>query len=186
MTLRQFTFLAYMSLLVTACNSNTEVVRRSNNDSVSRISLREENFISDAIENNHEAMTFLRDGVNKSDDAELKSSAGKMLVDHEKLDKTLRDYAAKKNYTPDIDTAVSININKPAGSVWDEEWADEVGDKTQDLARRFSRAEHWAATPELKDIVSRSLPVLRANQDIAEKLENKFEKEKSSTNLIEK
>lgn len=186
MKLRQFIFLGCVSLLVMSCNNNTEISGRSSTDSIHRISVREENFTSDVIENNHEAMTFLREGINKSVDAELKSNAGKMLKDHEQLDKTLRDYAAKKNYTLEIDTAASITINKPEGSIWDEEWADEVGDKTKDLARQFSRAEHWAETPELKAIVSRTLPVLRANQDIAEKLEIKFEKEKNSTNLIEK
>lgn len=191
MTLRQFTFLGYLSLLVVACNNDSDTNRRNTNDSLpngtaSRAATREEDFISDVIENNLETITFLREGVNKSVDVELKSNAGKMLADHEKLDKTLRDYAAKKNYTPDIDTASSISINKPAGSIWDEEWADEVGDKTKELARQFSRAENWVETSELKDLVSRTLPVLRANQDIAEKLEIKFEKEKSSTSLIEK
>lgn len=186
MILRKFVLLAYLSLLVIACNNNTEISRRNNNDSISRISVREETFISDVIENNYETMTFLREGINKSVDAELKSNAGKMLTDHEKLDKTLRDYAARKKYAPDIDTSASISINRPAGSIWDEEWADEVGDKTKNLARQFSRAEYWAKTAELKDIVSRTLPVLRANQDIAERLEIKFEKEKKSTNLVEK
>ena len=119
---------------------------------------------------------MLRQGPNKGTDPELKSQAQEMISDHEKIDRDLRAYANKNNFTLDgIDTNNMVNINKKSGNEWDEEWADEVGDHHRAMIRRFDRAQNRIQDMELKEIISEALPSMRSHLDKTEKLEVKLD-----------
>jgi putative membrane protein len=137
---------------------------------------REEDFVSDVIEANAEELALLREGSRKGTDPELKSQAQEMITDHEKLDKQIRAYANKNNFRLEgVDTTSTVNINKKSGNEWDEEWADEVGDRHRAMIRRFDRAQNRIQDAELKEIINGGLPSMRSHLDKTEKLEVKLD-----------
>jgi putative membrane protein len=102
--------------------------------------------------------------------------AAQMMQEHEKMERDLRNYAGNKNLrTDDIDTSATVSLNEKAGNEWDEEWADEVGDRHRQLIRRFQRAQRRIDDTELKDIINRNLPTLRAHLDSVQQLENRLD-----------
>jgi putative membrane protein len=149
---------------------------RTDNTDRSASLAREEDFVSDVIEANAEELALLRQGSNKGTDPALKSQAQEMISEHEKIDRDMRAYANKNNFRLDgIDTTSMININKKSGNEWDEEWADEVGDRHRAMIRRFDRAQNRIHDTELKGIISEALPSMRSHLDKTEKLEVKLD-----------
>ena len=99
-----------------------------------------------------------------------------MISDHEKIDRDMRAYASKNNFGLDgVNTTDMVNINKKSGNEWDEEWADEVGDRHRAMIRRFDRAQNRIQDNELKKIISEALPTMRSHLDKTEKLEVKLD-----------
>ena len=161
--------------------SNIGSANRTDNTDRSASLTREENFVSDVIEANAEELSLLREGLNKGTDPELKSQAKEMITGHEKLDKDMRAYASKNNFLLDgVDTTRMVNINKTSGNDWDEEWADEVGDRHRALIRKFDRAQNRIQDSELKDMINQALPSMRSHLDKTEKLENKLDLKKDT------
>lgn len=181
---------AALCLLFTACNdagngnndaNDTTLADRAENKVDEAMAnmreTREENFVTNAIEDNAEEMVWLKAGVGSGTDAELKAHAQQMLGDHEKMDSELRAYAGKKNISlADLRTNETVNLNEKAGREWDEEWADEVGDMHRAVIRRFERAQNRVQDAELKDMINKSLPTLQAHRDMTQKLEDKLNK----------
>ena len=137
---------------------------------------REEDFVLDVLETNAEEMAWLREGTRKGTHAEVKSQAQQMITEHEKLNQDLRSYANKKNFRlDDIDTTKTVKLNEDAGNEWDEEWADEIGDRHRMMIRRFERAQTRVQDSELRDIIAKALPSMRSHLDKTEQLETKLD-----------
>lgn len=170
-------------ILLAACNDGTNT---STNDTAANtdttknnmgFETREEDFVTDVIEANAEELAWLKAGLANGTDAELKAHAQHMITDHEKMEKEVDAYVSKKNInTSGVDTSATVNLNEDKGNEWDEEWADEMGDKHRQLIRRFERAEKRVDDAELKNLITQSLPTLRSHLDMVEKLEAKLDK----------
>jgi putative membrane protein len=170
--------LILITMFFTSCNNDgTGDTTRTDTTGNVRES-REEDFVTDVLDMNAKEIAWLNAGISKGTDAELKAEAKKMLTDHEKLRKELRDYAQKNNIMlTDMDTTNIIDINYKPGIDWDEEWADEVNDDHKRLVNRFERAERRIKEDAaLKNIISSTLPVLESHRDAAKKLEDRLEK----------
>jgi len=139
---------------------------------------REEDFVTDVIESNARLIPWLNAGISKGMDSELKSNAQNMLSDHETLRNELRDYAQKNNIIlPDTDTSNIVDITDEPGIQWDEEWADEVGDDHLRLLNRFEQAnKRIKDDTALKNIITKTLPVLQSHWDASKKLEDRLDK----------
>jgi putative membrane protein len=163
-----------------ACNdSGTVSSEPGDTTSVSRYGTENkgEDFVTDVLEMNAEEKAWLREAMNKASDAELKSTARQMMNEHEKMEKDLRAYADKRKFRlDDIDTSERVKLNEEPGMDWDEEWADEVGDKHRQMIRRFERAGKRIDDPELKNIIAENLPALRTHLSIVEKLEARLDR----------
>lgn len=156
--------------------SNIGSPNRTDNTDQSVLFTREGDFVYDVIEANAEELALLRDGVNKGTDPEVKSQAKDMIAEYEKIDKDMRAYASKNNFRLDgIDATKMTQLNEDAGNEWDEEWADEVGDRHRALIRRFDRAQNRIQDSELKDMINQALPSMRSHLDKTEKLEAKLD-----------
>jgi putative membrane protein len=165
---------------LTACNSgpaddpNDQITDRDRDRST--IESREENFVTDAIEANSELAVWLRTAEKEATDPELKTTARQMINDHEKIGMELKDYANKRKFsTDDLDTTGTVNIAESRGTEWDEEWADEIGDKHRQLIRKFERAQDRMEDAELKNIITQNLPALRSGLDKVEKQEARLD-----------
>lgn len=159
-------------------NDSTEVtdadMRLDNNNGMSE---RDQDFVTDVLEENAKEMAWLRAGMNMGTDAQLKADAQHMMTDHEKMDKDMKAYAAKKNIDlSNLDTTVTVDLNESKGNDWDEEWADEMEDKHEALVKKFEKAENKVHDAELKTMITSTLPTLRSHLDMARKLDDKLEK----------
>jgi putative membrane protein len=142
----------------------------------SMVDNRGEDFVTDVLEMNADERAWLKEAINSATDQELKSAAQQMMKDHEKMETDLRAYATKRNFrTDDIDTSETVKLTERHGMNWDEEWADEVGDRHRQMIRRFERAEKRINDTELKNVIAQHLPMLRTHLSIVEKLEARFD-----------
>jgi putative membrane protein len=142
-----------------------------------QISTRDEDFVTDVYENNEMAIFWLKRAAGSGTDSELKSEAGQMLTDHQKMEGELRDYADKNNITlPAIDTGDAVIMDERIGIEWDEEWADEMGDVYKRMVRRFERAGDRVKDPALQSMISSNLPVLQTHFEKARSIEKRLTK----------
>jgi putative membrane protein len=173
-------------LFLTACNdTGTATTERGDTTATGRsgVENRGEDFISDVLELNAEEMAWLREGRNKATDQKLKTMAGEMMREHEQLETELKGYAEKRNLRiDDIDTSETARLNEKPGDEWDEEWADEVGDRHRQLIKRFERAQKRIDDTELKDIITRNLPSLRSHLDSVRNLEARLDRSNLNPN----
>lgn len=140
---------------------------------------KEADFVTDALKSSTTEIAWLKAGINKGTDNEVKSTATKMLLDHETLTSELKDYAQTNNIAvPNVDTSNVVTIREKPGVEWDEEWVDEVSDDYEHMVNRFERADLRISDEDtvLKNIIAKTLPTLRSHMDASRKLENKFEK----------
>ena len=169
-----------------ACNDNGTATRETGDTTStgrSGIENRGEDFISDVLQINAEEMAWIREGRNKATDQKLKTMAGEMMREHEEMEVDLRGYAEKRNLRiDDIDTSETVRLNEKPGGEWDEEWADEVGDRHRQLIKRFERAQKRVDDAELKDIITRNLPALRSHLDSVRNLEARLDKSNLNPN----
>ncbi|MFC0773474.1 DUF4142 domain-containing protein [Terrimonas alba] len=154
--------------LIAACNnnrSNDHEHSDTTNKGVdqSRIENREEDFVVDALGINADMKAWLKEAINTATDAELKSMAGQILKEQEKMETGLKGYADKRKFsTDDIDTVRAIKLIERRGIRWDTECADEIGDRHRQLIKRFERAQKRIGNAELKNMIAQYLPVLRS------------------------
>ena len=155
--IKQIAFITCMLFLI-ACNDSGTATRETGDTTTtgrSGVENRGEDFVSDVLQMNAEEMAWLREGRNKATDQKLKTMAGEMMREHEKMETDLKGYAQKRNFIiDDIDTSETVRLNEKPGDDWDEEWADEVGDRHRQLIRRFERAQKRIDDTELKNIIT--------------------------------
>jgi predicted outer membrane protein len=161
---------------IAACNSGPaddekkDVTGRSNSES------REEDFVRDALEDNMEQKAWIKEAMTNATDVEIKSAAKEMMQENERVWASLNNYAKTRSFpTDDIDTNSEVNLIEQKGMEWDEEWADEIGDKQRQAIKRFERAQNRVEDAELKDIITQNLSTLRSRLDKVERLEARLD-----------
>ncbi len=181
------TFAVWVLFITASCNNDRNARSETTttgdnrmeaeNGKKSLTAMREENFVTDAIEANAEEMAWLRAGINTGTDEELKTHAKKMMSDHQQMDRDIRAYASSKNITLDnVDTSNAVRIRYDRGRKWDKEWADEMGDMHKSQIRKFERARKRIQDTELENMITKTLPVLHSHLAMVEKLEEKLDK----------
>lgn len=101
--------------------------------------------------------------------AEVKAHAKHMLGDHQKMGEEMKAYAQKKNYpiptaAPDDDKKELDDMNNDKkGADWDKAYLDEQEKDHEKTISKFEDAQDDVADPELKDMITKTLPTLRAH-----------------------
>lgn len=169
-----------MLCLITACD-NTGSTNDKRSDTTngkvdkSRIETREEDMVADALEISADSKAWLKEATRMATDAELKSIASQLLKEGEKMETDLKAYADKRKFSiNDIDTIETVKLGERRGIQWDEECADEIGDKYRQLIKRFERAQSRIETTELKNMIAQYLPVLRSQLKKVDELEDRL------------
>ena len=104
-----------------------------------------------------------------------KLSAKQKKAKQEELQQQMQDYAAKKGYNmPTIDTANAVDINNKSGKDWDKAWADKMVDDHDKTISKFKKGLGDVSDPELKDMISNTLPTLQMHWDMCKKLQDKL------------
>lgn len=187
-------FLAICLLLLTSCGDagsstdhgggtadstspSLQDLHGGSNPSGAEVSERDEDFVTDVIEDNAEEIAWLRMGSANGTDAELRTHAEHMLADHQKMDTDMRKFAMTKNISLNkVDTIGKVDIDDPKGKEWDEEWAEEMVEMHEKTIKRFERAQDRVKDAELKTTITNTLPTLRSHLDMAKKLEERLDK----------
>jgi putative membrane protein len=143
----------------------------------SMASFAEEDFVADVIETSTEEIAWLREAEQKGTDAKLKSQAQLMIPDFEKINKDMKAHADRRNFKLDNNIDTTVRLAERKGLEWDEEWADELGDKNRRLIRRYERAENRILNPDVKKMISETLPVLRSHLDSLDRLETRLDEQ---------
>jgi predicted outer membrane protein len=122
---------------------------------------KDEEFVEDMLEDNANAMAWLRAGTRMGTDAQLKNGAAAMLTDHEELDRRFRDLAAVKSYQLDdmnrADSAIDAADDK-RGAGWDDDWADKMKDIHEKMTNRLTNYSDDVRDADLKALINEVLP----------------------------
>ncbi len=136
----------------------------------------DEHFVSKTLKDNAKELEWLRAGAKMGTDAELMGIAKKMIPDHEKIAEELRAYASKKNISLNVDTSKGIKIDSKTGADWDEDWADKIRDMQRDMIAKFEHEQSDSKDLELRELATKTLPMLRTHLNWAEKVEMRLHK----------
>lgn len=135
-------------------------------------------FVQDVTKSNAMELHMLAQGRTMGTNAELKSAAKKMEADHKKLASEMKEYAAKKNIA--LDTADMDHHDDAAddkkGAEWDKEWIDDMVEDHEKDIKKFEDAENDVKDPELKAMITKTLPILREHLEMSKKLQEKLNK----------
>ena len=169
---RQIAGIASILCLIVACNNNGPNNETNKKVEKSRIENREEDVVIDALEINAGLKAWLKKATDMATDAELKLIARQLLEKQEKMETDLKVFADKRKFSVNaIDTVENIKLSEGRGIRWDEECADEIGDKHRQMIKRFERAQNYIENTELKNIITQYLPEFRSQLNTVNDLE---------------
>ncbi|XZF15033.1 DUF4142 domain-containing protein [Chitinophagaceae bacterium MMS25-I14] len=139
---------------------------------------KDANFVKDVLDANTKELHLLSLGETKGTSKELRNDAKKMMPDHEKMGADMKAYADKKGIDARVDSSnmkSSMDDDK-AGADWDKNWADRMVEDHQKTVKKFEDAQNDVSDPELKDMITKTLPTLRMHLDMALTLQGKMKK----------
>jgi len=135
-------------------------------------------FVTDVVKANGDEIMMLQAGIDKGTSKELKADAKKMIKDHKSLAKALGDYASKNNVTlPTLDTSMNnMGMDNTTGKDWDKSWTDKMVDGHQKTIDKFEKIENEVTDPDLKTLITNTLPTLHSHLDMCQKLQKDLNK----------
>lgn len=132
----------------------------------------ESKFIQDAATTSHAETEFAELAVKKAEHANVKAFAEKLVTDHKALNKELKHLAAAQNVvlskeiTP-AETATLQKLEKASGAAFDKEFLVAVADRHQSHISNYEQASKDHNDKELKVIVDKTIPILKAHHATA-------------------
>lgn len=148
----------------------------NNNDNKSK----DQDFVSDVIAANMAEIDAHTAAQTHATSKEVKMHAEHMLADHKKLGEEMKAYAQKKNYTiptappedkkKDLD---DMNADKK-GADWDKAYLDMQEKDHEKTIKKFEDAQDDVADTELKNMITKTLPTLRAHLDMVKQAKDKM------------
>ena len=111
--------------------------------------------------------------------AEVKSLAKHMLADHEKLGSDVKAYAAKKKLTvstePPADKKQMLDdVNSKKGKDWDAAYLDAQEADHKEVIAMFQSAQGSVTDPELKDMITKTIPQLQMHLQMVQDTKSKM------------
>jgi len=136
-------------------------------------------FLTKATISNIKEIEMLKAGMDKGTSKMLKSDAKMMRADHMKLGETVKKYAAKINFQlPTTDEGKADNdlskISDKSANDRDKAWVDDMIDDHKDAISTFEKYEDKVKDPDLKMLITNTLPTLHAHLDMVQKLKDKL------------
>jgi putative membrane protein len=114
--------------------------------------------------------------------SDVKMHAKHMLADHKKMGDEMKAYASKKNYTlptaPPADKAQMLEDmnNNKKGKDWDMAYLDAQVNDHQETISKFESGEKTVTDPELKAMITKTLPTLRDHLKMVQDAQGKMNK----------
>ena len=163
----------------TTTTSNTGR-KAASSDSIKTENSKEAQFVKEVVAGNLAEIKLAQLTQQKAASKEVKDLGQMLERDHTALLGKLRSYASKKN----IDVPAEENqdakntyddLSKKSGKEFDKDWCELMEKKHKDGISKFEKTANDATIdPELKTLVSKTLPTLRTHLDHVMKCKNKL------------
>jgi len=133
-------------------------------------------FLTDAAESGHLEIAGSKMALEKSQNADVKQFAQKMIDDHTKVGQQLEALAKSKGFEPPKDPSMMQTAKLKALGLRDEgfdkAYADEIGvDAHEDAVKLFEKASKEVKDPEVKQFAIETLPSLQQHLQAAKTLQ---------------
>ena len=132
----------------------------------------ESKFIQSAAISSHAETEIAELAVKKATNPQVKAFATTLVTDHKALNKELKQLAAAQNVmiskeiTP-AETATLQKLERATGAEFDKEFIASVSDSHQTCLSKYEQASKDHNDKELKMIVDKTIPVLKAHHATA-------------------
>jgi putative membrane protein len=181
--------LAATMVVAASCNENTQNKMADNVDTVkdkveSKIDdvkddmkqKKDENFVSDVVKANSQELHLLHLATTKGTSKDVKAAAKKMIPDHESMGKDMGTYATNKGIKADVDSSdlKSDLDDQKAGADWDMAWVNKMVDDHQKMVDKFQNAQNDVNDPELKKMITETIPTLQKHLMMSQELQTKM------------
>ena len=138
----------------------------------SLISDRESTFIQNAAVSSHAETEFAELAVKKAENPKVKALAETLVTDHKALNKDLNHLAAAQNVTLSNEitpeqTATLKKLEVATGLEFDKQFLATVADSHQSHISSYEKASKDINDTELKALVDKTIPVLKAHHATA-------------------
>ena len=167
---RSTTFLSSFTLALCGMLLLTPASQAENKKSL--ISNTESTFIQNAAISSHADTEFAELGVKKAENASVKAFAETLVTDHKALSKDFKKLAdaqsveLSKEITPE-QTATLQKLERATGAEFDKEFLAAFADGHKSQISSYEEASKDQNDKELKVIVDKTIPVLKAHQATA-------------------
>jgi putative membrane protein len=137
----------------------------------------EQSFINYAVPGNTLEIVWLKAGMTKTANKDIKSHAKMMLKDHEQLDTKVKNYLTKNGSTlnvPAVDTTNAITINDKMGKDWDKAWVDKMVEDHSGLLDRLKNSQKDVKDTALLTLINNTIPVVESHLAMAKSMQVKM------------
>jgi predicted outer membrane protein len=127
--------------------------------------IAEQDFVNYAVPGNTKEIIWLKAGIAKSKNKEIKKHASMMLADHEKLDATVKTYLGNHSAlsVPSVDTSNVVNINDKKGSAWDSAWTNKMVEDHGELLTKLENSQKNVKDTALLSIINSTIPIVESH-----------------------
>ena len=137
----------------------------------------EQEFVNYAVPANTTEMVWLREGMNKSGNKDIKSHAKMMLKDHQQLDEKVKTFLTTKGTylnVPAVDTTNAVNINDKKGKDWDKAWVDKMVDDHSELLDKLKSSQKDVKDSSLLALINNTIPTVESHLAMAKSMKSKM------------
>lgn len=137
----------------------------------------EQDFVNYAVPANTTEMVWLREGMEKSGNKDIKTHAKMMLKDHQQLDEKVKAFLSTKgtNLTvPAVDTTNAVNINDKKGKDWDKAWVDKMVDDHSNLLDKLKASQKDVKDSSLLALINNTIPTVESHLAMAKTMKSKM------------
>jgi putative membrane protein len=137
----------------------------------------EQEFVNYAVPANTTEMIWLREGMEKSGNKDIKNHARMMLKDHQQLDEKVKAFLTTKgtNLTvPAVDTTNAVNINDKKGKDWDKAWVDKMVDDHSNLLDKLKSSQKDVKDSSLLALINNTIPTVESHLAMAKTMKSKM------------
>lgn len=177
LTIIATTALAGFSLLLSSCepskkNDSAEVAQDINKATMEdKKDVKNADFVVNTIAANFAEINLAKLALSRSNDADIKSLATKVVAEHTQVLAGLQSYASKNSITvPTGETdEAKEEMNKLAekeAKEFDKEWCSITQENHEDAIRNFENRLDKTEDLDLKNWITSTLPVLRDHNEL--------------------
>jgi putative membrane protein len=153
-----------------SADSTTATTGRSS-EIASSATMHEQRVVMEVVETNGEVVALMNAATTKSNNPALKNISQEMLQGQKNLDSQWRDYAVRKNVSfEDLNAIEIVDIDEDNPTDWDKEWTNEMRYKTRKMIKRLEKDDSKVGETELKEMMNKTLPMLRSNLEKLDQL----------------